>query len=665
MLKQVSRKKLENVLSKVSIQTQEIGWRLVKLLVAVKAVKDIEEILAGVAKSRPWWTNLLEAVDSRVEKALAILRPQCLIDYRILITSLGWPPSLSTTKLQKDNCMVMQQSFFLMQGEEKSRFSQSFSALCSLQQLQAMRDERASLLQRNQSAFNSSDSKDMGEVFSFFKHGLWPIDELVNLVALRMEYHFNRWFDQPHFIFALVHKTTQNFLDGVENNLQPLIDHARLLGCSAKEAWAIAMVRNLLGYFERQLFPVLVKDLYNKDADSEVSSSLLHVVDLMITFDKRMKILSTLGTHVTEAFASIEGLSIMSIFNERSDWLQIWAEMEVNDAEGKLKPMLEEERSWLEGFRNQGHSYEKEETFLLLSREDYKAPLMADSVLRLGWEMIERGLALPCAQRRKQFISSSANLFLSNFFNLLFERSRNFEFMDVSEDSQLLRVCSAINTACYCEHVLHYWSEDVNLNEMFEDEIMFLVKLQTDCLEVIATSLLLHFDDLCWNYVQDRKQWEIKQVDSDPDEDHLCISSGFIEALDMLQARIWFLNLNLNSHKFLDLWRSIAGGLDHFIFTSVPMSNARFSSLGVYRFRNDMKALFLIFKLFCARPEAFFPCTSNCLKLLEMNKKDAEQMLEVLSQRDMKPGECLRLQGLFHVSPAQSETILRNRIFGG
>ncbi|KAH0466080.1 hypothetical protein IEQ34_006183 [Dendrobium chrysotoxum] len=688
MMKQVSRK------TKASNQTMaqdESGWRLAKQLVAVKAMKDIEEVLAGVANNRPWWTNLLQAVDSRVDKALAILRPQCLTDYRILIASLGWPPALSATNVEKDNCMEMQNPLFLMQGEKKARYSQSFLVLCSLQQLQAKREARSSLLQKNHRACNPSDFKDVGEV-SFFKYGLWPIDELVNPIALRMEYHFSRWLDQPKFIFALVYKITQNFLDGVENILQPFIDNARILGCSAKEAWVLAMMKVLLYYLERQVFPALIKNHCKRDADSGVTSSLLHMVDLMITFDRRMKILSTSGIHVTGSFAAIEGFvpsfSIMSMFNDHSDWLQIWAEMEVKDAEGKLKPQLEDETSWLKVFRNQaGDTYDKEESFLFLSREDYKAPLIADSVFHFAWAMIERGLSIPCMQRRNQFFGASANLFLSHFFNILVERSRDVEFMVViTDDIELLRICSAINIACYCEHVLQEWSEDVNLMEMgasgddakgmfdrlpryplFDDGIMVLVNLQTDCLEEILTALLLHFDNLSWNYVQDSGQWEMKQVDSDGsirDEEYLFISPTFIEALDMLRDRIQFLKQNLNPQNFLDLWRSIAGGLDHFIFTSIPMSNASFSCPGINQFRTDMKALFLIFKPFCARPEAFFPCISNSLKLLEINKKDADQMLKLFSQGHTASEDCLRLQGLFQVSPSQAKKVLRNRMRG-
>ncbi|PKA57963.1 hypothetical protein AXF42_Ash012502 [Apostasia shenzhenica] len=586
---------------------QEIGWRLGKLLVAVKALRDIEEVLLSAANSNPCWTNLLKAVDYRVEKALAILRPQSLTDYRTLLVSLGWPPSLLTSNVANDSFLDIANPLVVMQGEMKDKYSRSFLALCYLQQVQAKREACLHFLLRKQ----------MGS------SGLWPIDELVSSLALRIEYHFSKWLDQPKFIFALVYNITKNFLDSIENVLQPLIDHGKLLGCSAKEAWLVAMVRLLSDNLERQIFPALTRIHNSRNGDLEICSSLLHIVDLMISFDKRIQILLTSGTHFMESFAVIEGLppslSSLSIFIGHPDWLKIWAEIEVNDAEGKLRPELEDERSWMAIFDQQAESNYGSLSFLLSSREDYKAPIISDSVIQITWSIIERGLVLPSRQLRNQFIISSAKLFLNNFFGILLQRSRDVEFNTaILDDAQLLKICSAMNTAHYCEHVLIEWSENVKLMEVAASEII--------------------------------------------EEDNLCISPSFIEVLDMLRDRLRLLNLILNSKDFLDLWRSVAGGIDHFIFSSIPMSNARFSSLGVYQFKTDIKALFVIFRSFCPRPEAFFPCISNSLKLLTMDRKDADQLLKILLQT--RSEESLRLYGVFHVSHAQAEKILRNRMIG-
>lgn len=70
-----------------------------KHLMAIRSIKDIEDVLTGVAKSRPQWSRLVTAVDVRVDRAIAVLRPLVIADYRTLLTSLGWPPSLATTNV--------------------------------------------------------------------------------------------------------------------------------------------------------------------------------------------------------------------------------------------------------------------------------------------------------------------------------------------------------------------------------------------------------------------------------------------------------------------------------------------------------------------------------------------------------------------------------------
>ncbi|KAK8956882.1 hypothetical protein KSP39_PZI001365 [Platanthera zijinensis] len=670
MIKHVPRKKMDYNLygsSKQTLPGDESGRRLKNMLVAIKTMQDIEEVLAGFSSTRPRWINLLRAADSRVKNALVILRPQLLTDHRSLIASLGWPPSLLTTDLVKDNFMEMLNPLSIMQGPKKDEYCRSFSALCSLQHLHAKQEARWSFLRGDQTAFNSSGFRAAGEV-PFFKCGLWPIDELVKPISSRMEPHFLRWSDQPKFIFALVYKTTRDLIDGVDIILQPLIDKAMLLSCSAREAWVAAMLKILSGYLEREVFPAISENR-RRNSNSEVTSTMLHMVDLMIALDRRMKILASSGTRIEISFPAVglgfnPALSVMSMFSSHSDWLQMWAEMEVEDAEGRLKPQMEDEQCWSVFASGE----EKDESFLFSSREDYKAPLIAESVLRSAREMVERGYALPCGRTRNEFISSSATLFLSHFLCALLQRSGDIEHTAaVLDDVRLSRVCGSMNAARYCEHVLQEWNEDATLVEtseyLYKDGAKFSVRLQTDCLEEIVAALLLHFDHLCWNYVRDGGRWEMNRIVSDcsfPDEDYLRVSPDFIEALDTLRDRIVFLRLNLNRPNFVELWRSIAGGIDHFIFASIPMSGPCFSSRGADQFETDMMAVFSIFRPFCARPEAFFPCISDSLKLLQVCKKDADQMLEELSQR--RSEDCLRLRGIFHVSPAQAEKVLRTRL---
>ncbi|KAJ6821682.1 RINT1-like protein MAG2L [Iris pallida] len=653
-----------------------------KLLHALKAMKAIEEILVDIAKSRPHWSRLLMAVDSRVEKALTVLRPQALTDHRVLLSSLGWPPSLLTSNAEKDKCLEILNPLVLMQGEKKEKYSQSFLALCALQHLQTQRESRQHEFLRYPKGYKLPDLMDIGKP-SCLRHGIWVIDELVYPIAARMEYHFSCWSNKPEFTFALVYKITRDFLDGVDNILQPIIDKAMIIGCSAKEAWVSGMMKMLSKYLEGEVFPALARHYKGADEKLEVSSSWLHYVDLMTTYDMRMRTLATTGTPIKGPFYEFEGvpgrMSLLSVFDEHPDWLQIWAKIELKDAEDKLKLEIDLERSWsiVSREKNQLANAEETESFILSSRLDSKAPLIADSVVRISWTMIERALSLPSKLMRIQFIRSSATLFLNHFFISLLQRCRDVDITSaVLEDDELLTVIGSVNAAKYCESVLQQWNDDISFLEMgvandnqhrdasfFEDEIMFLVKLGTDSLVEIMSGILLQFDALCWKYIQNIEHLGEENIASNDkilEERNLSISPEFMYALEMLRDRMEIFRLNLNSQDFVDLWRSIADGLDHFIFSSISASNVRFSVMGVHQFKVDMGALLLIFSPFCSRPEAFFPCISDSLKLLALGFEEVNHLLQVFSEGTISV-ECLRARGLFHVSVGQAERILRNR----
>ncbi|KAJ0979050.1 hypothetical protein J5N97_014524 [Dioscorea zingiberensis] len=587
------------------------GLKHEKLLLAINATKDIEKVLVNAMHSRPRWLRLLMTVDARVEKALSFLRPQALSDHRAVLISLGWPPSLSTSNPEKDNCVYIPNPLILMQGEKKEKYSRSFLALCALQHLQAQRDKRKSDFSKYQKGCELLHSANVDKQVCSYS-GLWTIDELVSPIAARIEFHFSKWSDEPKFIFALVYKVTRDFLEGVDNVLQPLIDEARLVGYSAKESWASAMVKMLCQYLEREIFPVLARLEVGSDSNREATSSWLHLVDIMISFDKRMQILASSGNTLLGMFAGFEGfsqsLTVMSIFSEHSNWLQIWAGIELKYAGDKLRSELEDERSWTIHIAKQAGLSDvvSSESFLLSTREDHKAPSIAESVVRAG---------MGNDRKRCQEIESTTS---------------------IQEDDMLLRVAGSMNVARYLECVMREWSEDLTFLEMsvteddlrgrqnmdqylhncfFRDEIFYLVKLETDYLMEIVSALLLDFDALCWDYIQNRDQWARqgnKYKDKISDEENSTVSPDFIEALDMLKERMRILKMNLNV------------------------------------------------KPFCARPEAFFPCTMDALRLLTMKRKDLDYLLKVLSKGEKNINECLHSRGLFHISAGHVEKILWN-----
>lgn len=615
---------------------QDSGTKHEKLLQAIKAMNDVEEVLVDLVKLQPQWNHLLKSVDVRVDKTLVILRPQVSADHRALLVSLGWPPKLSTSNAESGQVSDIPNPLTLMQGEKRKRYSLSFIALCALQHLQTRRELRQLNL--------------LGQKRRNIQ--LWAIDELASPVASRMEYHFSKWVDQPAFMFALTYKITRDFIAGIDIVLQPLIDRARLVSYSAKEAWVSAMVQMLSGFLASRVFSVLAEKYNDKQMKPEVIPSWLHIIDLILTFDKQMHSLVSLETgHFLTDSERIEGLSrgisVLTIFCDRSDWLKIWAKIELKNAWKKLKTELKEERAWTVGDKSHAGSHFdlESEHYLLSTREDHKAPLIAESALRIAWEMIERCQNMPAVIPRIQFIRSTAVKFLWYVFKVLLLQYKGTAFQDC-DNRDLSRVCMLINAARYIKSRLQLWSDDVTFLEMkvdqndcnnhrkddstddscfFGEEIKSLSEFEVNWLMEIITVILRQFETLSWEYVQNEKHLKQEQEDSNPVETSvvmdLAISVEFIEPLDALRSHLCTLRTVLNPRDFLDLWRSVADGLDHFISCSTTTSYTQFDDKRINQFEIDMQALFYVFQPFCVRPEAFFPCIRQSLKLLKMNKE--------------------------------------------
>lgn len=615
---------------------QDSGIKHEKLLQAIKALNDLE-VLIDLVKLRPQWHHLLKSVDARVDKTLVTLRPQVFADHRALLASLGWPPKLSTSQIESEKVSGIPNPLVLMQGEKRNSYSNSFLALCALQHLQTRRETR-------QLNF-------LGERVCNIQ--LWAIDELVSPIASRLEYHFSKWVDHPELIFALAYKTTKDFIIGVDDILQPLIDKARLVSYSAKEAWVSAMVQLLSEFLAKRIFSALAERYKEKETKSEVIESWLHLIDLIVSFDKRMQSLvsSEISLFLVESerVESLSGsISVLMMFCRRPDWLKIWAKVELKNACKKLKTDLKNERAWLVDENDQDElNFNTElEHFLLSTREEYRAPSIAESAIRITWEMVERCQTMPATLARIQFVRSTAVRFLWYFFKVLLLQCKRTEIPpDNPDDDALVRVSGSINAAKYVESKLRQWSDEVNFLEMkvaendtsghekddsadcsfFRDEMKSLSELATNWLMEIISVLLRQFETLSWEYVEKMKHYKLQLEGLTPGEVSatmdLTLSAEFIEPLDVLRSHLVLLRMSLNPKDFLDLWRSVAEGLDHFISCSgITFGVQRFEN-GINQFETDMQALFSVFQPFCVRPEAFFPYTRKTIKLLKMNKK--------------------------------------------
>ncbi|KAJ4979579.1 hypothetical protein NE237_010359 [Protea cynaroides] len=668
----MNRNTFQANLSHTSRPTEcRLGQLKEKQLVAVKVVSNIEDILVSISRSQPQWDRLLNSVDMRVDKALSVLRPQALTDHRILLSSIGWPPPLLTSEPESENSSGLPNPLVLMQGDKKDRYCESFLSVSALQHIHAKREKRKMNI-LEQKVDNSID--------------LWTIDALVSPIASRVEHHFSKWLEQPKFMFALVYRLTRDFVQGVDDVLQPLIDKARLVGYSAKEAWVSAMVKMLAGYLSTRKFSVLAERYKDKDSKPEVTSSWLHLMDLLVAFDKKMQSLASLGTsHFQENLR----VSMLSIFCDRPDWLRIWARIELKDAWKKLKVDLKEERAWMIDSKAKYEFYtaEEPEPFLLSTRQDHKAPLIVEAAVKITWAMIERSRSLPNILIRIQFIRLSADRFLWKFLNLLFQHYKEAQLRSsYIENETLLSVCASINAARYCESVLRDLSVDVDFLEMsiaekdshieadglndrsgfFVEQIKSLVELETDWLMDIISDLLQQFNTLTLEYVQNKAKWGQEQefigTKSIMGTGNLTVSVEFIEALESLRSRLGVLREFLNSKDFLDLWRSVADGLDLFIFRSILMNNVRFTIQGAGQFATDMQALYLVFRPFCVRPEAFLPHIRDSMKLLEMDEQQANRLSFLL--KDAEGNASMHLHGIVNISCNQAEKILSIRDFG-
>ncbi|XP_022632585.1 RINT1-like protein MAG2 isoform X2 [Vigna radiata var. radiata] len=644
-----------------------LGWRRFVFMqemhmLAIKTLKTTEGILASITKAHPQWKQLVSAVDHRVDRALAILRPQAIAEHRALLTSLGWPPPLSAFTSSNSDASTVNQvpnPLLSMQTDLKLRYSENFFALCNLQELQRKRKVRQ---------LEGHDRE------VALRQPLWVIEELVNPLSLASQRHFSKWIDKPEFIFTLVYKITRDFVDSMDELLQPLVDEAMLLGYSCREEWISAMVTSLTTYMAKEIFPSYISQLDEESATGTQSSariSWLHLIDLMIAFDKRIKSLVE-NSGVLLSFDDddiMQKISSLAIFCDRPDWLDLWAEIELDDALDKLKLDIQNENYWVK----------KVEGAVLSSyTDDYKSPLISNSFLRHLASVIDRCRSLPRVSLRSKFLRSVGLPIIRNFFDSILIRCQEAEGLTaLTDDDAVLKVTISVNAAHYFESVIKEWSEDVFFLEMgmgeddeagmksnaniyealpessrrviFDDEIKKLEEFRTEWVEKISLVILRGFDALSRDYMKNKKQWQ-------KDEEGWTVSKALVEALNYLQSKTSVVEVGLNGRDFVGVWRSLAAGIDRLLYNGILMSNVKFHRSGVDRFGNDLDVLFGVFGSWCLRPEGFFPKTSEGQKLLKLDKNEAEEC---------KVGgkKWLKENGLRHLSVTEAEKILKNRVF--
>ncbi|KAM0018885.1 putative EXOC6/PINT-1/Sec15/Tip20, domain 2 protein [Helianthus debilis subsp. tardiflorus] len=611
---------------------------------AINALKLAENVLATVSKTRPQWSRLISAVDHRVDRALAILRPQTIADYRSLLTSLNWPPPLSTLNPSNSEQKTSSEStnpLFTMHGDLKKQYCDGFVALCKLQELQTQRKSRQ---------LQGHDGQ-----FTFTLHQpLWAIEELVNPISIASQRHFAKWVDKPELIFALVYKITRDYVDSMDELLQPLVDEAMLSGYSCREEWISAMVTSLSTYMAKELFPVYINQLDDENR-SQAKVFWLHFIDLMISFDKKVKTLVAQSgiTLSVDEDDNMQKISSLSVFCDRPDWLDLWAEIELSDAIDKLTPEIEDEKKW---------STEVKESALVLGSEAYRSPAISSAFLRRLSSIIERCKSIPSVQLRSRFIKLAGAPIIHRFLDFLLLKCQEAEGLTaLTDDDALIKVTKSINGSHYFESVLKEWCEEVFFLEMgldgeynsggiIDEEIRKLETFRTEWVEKLSKVVFRGFDAASHEYIKNKKQWTEKT------EEGWAVSKSFIGALDYFQAKMSILETNLNKIDFVAVWRSLASAIDFLFFNGIFMSNAKFNDAGVERLDNDMMVLFGVFKSWCLRPEGFFPKLSEGLKLLKMEDKQIRGGLEG-SER------WIAMNMIRHLTVTEVERILKSRVY--
>ncbi|KAJ4813987.1 RINT1-like protein MAG2 [Rhynchospora pubera] len=606
----------------------------------ISYLKEIESILTSIAKMRPQWMRLVSAVDNRVDRALAVLRPQCISDHRSLLASLGWPPPLSGSNLMNtSNTKPSEFSnpLFSLKGDLKTKYSESFLSLCNLQQLQRRRKCRQ-LAGHN--------------LQTLIRPPLWVIEELVNPISILAERHFSKWVDKPEFVFALVYKITRDFVDSMDEVLQPLVDKANLVGYSCREEWIGGTVASLCTYLAKVIFPRHIEAL-EKGGPDEISSNAralwLNLVDLMISFDKRTQaLISDTGLLMSlKEDETLQRVSSLSVFCDRPDWFEVWAEVEKLEVLEKFKPALEKDKNWTS-----------------VVSDENKSPVICDAIVQNLSLLIDRARSLPSVMLRAKFIRLTCGPVISEFIDCMVHRCQEAEGLTaLTDDDALLKVVRSINAAQYFEVTLMEWCEDLFFLDMeslleeagskciFHEEISRLKDFRIEWVEKISTVILRGFDARTRDYVKNKKQWQEKM-------EGYAVSRTFLDSLDYVQGKLSKLE-GLNALDFVTVWRGVANGIDQLIFNGVLLGGVKYNNCGVERLDVTVSVLFGVFKAWCLRPEGFFSKLHEGLRILKMDE------IEIRNGLVGDKEKWLKEKGFRRLTIAEAERLVKNRVFEG
>lgn len=680
-----------------------------KFATATNALKKIEDVIVKATTSWPQWKRLLMAVDIRIDSALASLRPSAIADYRSKLAAIGWPPPLSAGVVQEGGHKdaILENPLLRLHGEMKGRFEESFVSLSSLQALQCRHKARQSV---------QFSHKSHGVVDQVHDHELlWTVDELVAPIGSRAAHHFLKWSEKPDLIFGLAYRVAQQHIETVDMVLQPMLDRVRLAGYCVREEWISAIITMVINHLGSYTLAELAVKLSEDVKDQEAASLWLHMVDLAISFDKKMRSLALQSVGPLTSKVDLDPfeesdtdlqstVKCVSVFAERREWLELWAHLELCDAQEKLNRELQKESVWLPHDPSDMlvRSALFQSDFVL---ENYRHPQAAEATMLKMWALINRCRSLPQPNWQLAFITHVGAPFMKCFLANLFQRCQEAEAMTaLAEEGAVLKVASCISAGCFCEHKLQEWSEDVffldlrrvqvssaddeskqkglgwteseeNLSSVqgsvFDEEITCLVQFRTEWIQKLVSATQRAFDASCQDYQRNKKRWQDENSVTGVAMD-ASVSPSLVDALAILQNRLRMLKEFLGDAVFVDFWLSLASSLDQFFLNAVVLGGARFSMYGSFQLAKDIEALFHVFKPVCVRPVSFFPNMGDAALLFTLPQGDVVKLQKILlstsnwrfrDQGDESRSTSLKEYGIRWIAPGTAGKILSQRFF--
>jgi hypothetical protein len=457
---------------------------LERFLDAVRTMQVVEDLIAMIASTKPQWRQLVSAVDLRVERAASSLRPAAIAEYCTLLAIIGWPPPLAPAgggdaDQKGGGSARMANPLLDMEDYIALRYQDCFMVLSTLQAVQRNWRQRRICRKREKEVFSTkynASSRSSIDVDHLPHEPLWTVEELVSSIASRAEHHFVRWTQKPELVCALAYRVCQEYVDMIDEYLQPMIDKARLAGYSAREEWVSCLVGMVGKHLRIKILPGLANDVQEETVVSGPAAALwLHTVDQILAFDIRMRSLAVRALGLFQMGSEGDavnqdsigdllgsGVGCIGVFAEQASWLQVWAHVEFADAWDKLKPKLEKEEFWvidrgmMPSSQRLGASGLGDGEFLgqqsLGSSEEFRAPAGAHAMLATMLSIIDRCRSLPKVDQRLAFIRAGAVLVAKEYHKELLQRCQEAEGLTaLAEENEMVKVAFCANAARFFE----------------------------------------------------------------------------------------------------------------------------------------------------------------------------------------------------------------------